>query len=267
MFLPYGLSISLVLFLVAFVLSVSSLFSQKDIYQRMSTGLALLGFLCIFAMILQRTIVSQRVPLSNMFEFGMFFLWSAIAVYLFIYFKYKIKYIGIVILPMASLMTLWLLSLDKTIKPVMPVLKSNWLYFHVSTAIAGYGCFTVSFAIALLYLIKSGSNSSLSKGLPSLELLDELTYKIICIGMIFLTMCIVTGAFWAENAWGKYWTWDPKETWSLITWLIYASFLHVRLVSKWQGKKAIYLAIVGFLAVVFTFWGVNLLLPGLHSYK
>jgi cytochrome c-type biogenesis protein CcsB len=113
---------------------------------------------------------------------------------------------------------------------------------------------------------KESASLKLSANLPGLEALDELTYKIIGLGMPFLTLCIVTGAFWAEKAWGSYWSWDPKETWSLITWLIYAGYLHVRLIGNWRGKKAIYLAIAGFLAVIFTFLGVNLLLPGLHSY-
>ena len=168
---------------------------------------------------------------------------------------------------MAFSMTLWLLMIEKGSKPLMPALRSNWLYFHVFTAIMAYGAFAVSFALAILYLIKEGTSGRMAGNLPPLEVLDELTYKIIMAGMPFLTLCIVTGAVWAEYAWGRYWSWDPKETWSLITWFVYAVYLHARFVANWKGKKAIYLALGGFLAVLFTFFGVNLLLPGLHSYK
>lgn len=256
------------LLLVAGALYVTDLLAPKRILLKIATGFTSMGFLSITAIIIGRTIASRRIPLSNMFEFGLFFLWSAVGVYLYIYFKNRLRPLGVIILPLAALMTFGLLTLDKEIKPLMPALKSNWLYFHVFTAIAAYGCFTVSFAVALLYLMKDRwTSNKLSAGIPALAVLDELTYKIICIGMPFLTLCIVTGAFWAEKAWGQYWSWDPKETWSLITWLIYAAFLHMRLISNWRGKKAIYLTIAGFLAVVFTFLGVNLLLPGLHSYK
>lgn len=262
----YLLLVSGGLFLIACVLFVAALSRSKFICRRIGTVFTLIGFSCITLLLVARSLVSHRIPLSNMFEFGLFFLWSAIGVYLYIYYRYQLKSLGIIILPMATLMTLWLQSLEKDIRPLMPALNSNWLYFHVLTAIAAYGCFTVSFATALLYLIKDRLSHS-PFNLPGLDLLDELTYKIICAGMPFLTLCIVTGAFWAENAWGTYWSWDPKETWSLITWLIYTGYLHARLIADWRGKRAACLAVAGFLAVIFTFLGVNLLLPGLHSYR
>lgn len=228
----------------------------------------ILGFIGVTAMIILRIIASRRLPLSNMFEFGLLFLWCALGVYLYIHGKHPLKSLGVIILPLTAIFAFWLLTQDMEIKPLMPALKSNWLYFHVFTAMAAYGCFMVSFAVGMLYLVKSRKSAEkLSSNLPALEFLDELTYKIICIGMPFLTLCIVTGAFWAEKAWGSYWSWDPKETWSLITWLTYAAYLHMRLIGNWRGRKSVYLTVAGFLAGVFTFIGVNLLLPGLHSYR
>jgi cytochrome c-type biogenesis protein CcsB len=150
-------------------------------------------------------------------------------------------------------------------------LKSHWLTFHVVTAIFSYGAFAVSFGLGLMYLLKTyfGENSNITglvSRFPDANFLDELAYKLITFGFSFLTLVIVTGAIWANYAWGTYWSWDPKETWSLITWIIYAGYLHARLMYDWKGKRAAWLAVLGFTSVLFTFFGVNYLLPGLHSY-
>jgi len=155
----------------------------------------------------------------------------------------------------------------------VPALKSNWLISHVVTCFVGYAAFAVSFVVSILYLFKAGSEkrSPRSAGsfwdfLPSSAALDEIGYKTIAIGFPLLTIGIVTGAFWANVAWGTYWSWDPKETWSLIVWLIYAAYLHARITRGWRGKRAAILSIVGFAATIFCYLGVNLILSGLHSY-
>jgi cytochrome c-type biogenesis protein CcsB len=133
----------------------------------------------------------------------------------------------------------------------------------VGVAVAAYGAFTVSFGVALLYLLKEYFKI---KQLPEAEKLDDLTYKLIAFGFPFMTLVLITGAVWAEQAWGTYWSWDPKETWSLITLLIYAGYLHARLIWRWKGRTAAWLAVIGFAAVLFTYLGVSFLLSGLHSY-
>ena len=153
----------------------------------------------------------------------------------------------------------------------MPALKSSWLSAHVLTALVAYGMLAVAFALALMYLWKAnleekGETGSWFEQLPSLELLERLVNRCILLALPFLTLLIVTGAVWAEYAWGSYWRWDPKETWSLITWLIYAVYLHGRVFLGWKGKRLMHWAVFGFLAVLVTFIGVNLLLPGFHSY-
>jgi cytochrome c-type biogenesis protein CcsB len=150
-------------------------------------------------------------------------------------------------------------------------LRSGWLPIHVTSAFLGDAIFALAFCTGVIYLIqerlvKSRRATALSGRLPSLEILDEINYRALTIGFPLLTIGIVTGAVWAEYAWGAYWNWDPKETWSLITWLLYAALLHQRLAIKWRGKKAAVMAIVGFGAVLFTFLGVNLLLEGRHTY-
>jgi cytochrome c-type biogenesis protein CcsB len=164
-------------------------------------------------------------------------------------------------------------NIQDEIEPLIPALQSNWLTYHVITCFLGYSGFAVSFGASIMYLAKFKKNAEkpsmqqVSEGLfPSLEALDEIIYKTIAIGFLLLGVGIITGAVWANYAWGSYWSWDPKETWSLITWLVYAAFIHARLTRGWRGRKAAVLSIIGFACVIFTFLGVNYLLSGLHSY-
>jgi len=212
------------------------------------------------------------VPLSNMYESLIFFSWTIVLVYLILEFKYRQKIIGVLVTPFAFLaiaLTSIIPGIDAKITPLVPALQSNWLAIHVITCFLGYASFAVSFGISILYLIrdkKEVQKEGVLKWLPSIPVLDEINYKSIVIGFPMLTLGIITGAAWANYAWGSYWSWDPKETWSLITWFIYAAFLHARLIRDWRGKKAAILSIVGFTAVLFTYFGVNYLISGLHSY-
>ena len=212
------------------------------------------------------------VPLSNMYESLVFFSWTIVLIYLMLEFKYKQKIIGVLVTPLAFL-TIAIISIipsiNPKITPLMPALQSNWLTIHVTTCFFGYAAFAVSFGISILYLIqdrKGGQRKGMAKWLPSLSILDEINYKTIVIGFPMLSLGIITGAAWANYAWGSYWSWDPKETWSLITWFVYAAFLHARITRDWRGRKAAILSIVGFVAVMFTYFGVNYILSGLHSY-
>jgi cytochrome c-type biogenesis protein CcsB len=212
------------------------------------------------------------VPLSNMYESLIFFSWTIALVYLILEFKYQQKIIGVFVTPFAFLaiaLTSIIPGIDTKITPLVPALQSNWLAIHVITCFLGYASFAVSFGISILYLIrdkKEGQDERVLKWLPSTPVLDEINYKSIVIGFPMLTLGIITGAAWANYAWGSYWSWDPKETWSLITWFIYAAFLHARFTRDWRGRKAAILSIVGFVFVLFTYFGVNYLISGLHSY-
>jgi cytochrome c-type biogenesis protein CcsB len=212
------------------------------------------------------------VPLSNMYESLVFFSWTIVLIYLILELKYKQKTIGVFVIPLAFL-TIAVISIipsiSPNITPLMPALQSNWLTIHVTTCFFGYAAFAVSFGISILYLIRDRKGiprERTSKWLPSLPILDEINYKSIVIGFPMLSLGIITGAAWANYAWGSYWSWDPKETWSLITWFVYAAFLHARITRDWRGRKAAILSIIGFAAVLFTYFGVNYLLSGLHSY-
>ena len=158
---------------------------------------------------------------------------------------------------------------SKEIRALMPALQSNWLGFHVSTAIIAYGAFGVSAVVAAIFLLREKMRGKpfWENHVPNPEKLDAIGYRSVALGVLFLTFTIFTGAIWAERAWGSYWSWDPKETWSLVTWLVYATYLHLRIRRGWQGRSAAIFAVVGFVCVIFTYIGVNTLLPGVHSYK
>ena len=212
-----------------------------------------------------------HAPLSNLYESLVFFSWTAGMIYLFIEFKYKNALIGAFVTPIAFLAMAYASmspNISDRIQPLVPALKSNWLIAHVATCFFGYAAFAVAFGMSIMYLVKA-KNPEKSDGItghiPKLGVLDELTHRMVLFGFLFLTVGIITGSVWANSAWGSYWSWDPKETWSLVTWLVYATLLHARLMRGWQGKQIAYLSIVGFSAVLFTYFGVNLL-PGLHSY-
>jgi len=217
-----------------------------------------------------------RAPLSNLYESVVFFAWSIIVVYILIDWKYKQKAIGAFVVPFAFLGMTWAqLNLNDAIDPLVPALQSNWLTYHVITCFLGYAAFAVACGVSIMYLIKAGKEDK-SEGdspaggilglFPSTKILDDINYKSIMIGFPLLSLGIITGAAWANYAWGTYWSWDPKETWSLIVWFIYAAFLHARFTRGWAGKRAAILSIVGFAATIFCYLGVNLVLSGLHSY-
>lgn len=216
-----------------------------------------------------------HAPLTNMYESVVFFSWTIIILYLVIEVKFKTKVIGAFAVPFAFLAMAYAsfsTDISKTINPLVPALQSNWLISHVVTCFVGYASFAVAAGLGVMYLIKNLDSSHQQNGvdastrLPSLPVLDSLIHSTIVFGFIWLTGGIITGAIWANSAWGTYWSWDPKETWSLITWFFYALTLHSRYTRGWSGKPIAFMAIFGFISVLFTYYGVNFLLSGLHSY-
>ncbi|RPH37803.1 MAG: c-type cytochrome biogenesis protein CcsB [Desulfobulbaceae bacterium] len=216
-----------------------------------------------------------HAPLTNMYESVVFFSWTIIAFYLAIEWNSQARSIGAFSVPLAFLAMAYASfssNINKTISPLVPALQSNWLIAHVVTCFVGYAAFAVAAALGTMYLLKNRAErlparkASSFENLPSLSVLDELIHKTIIFGFIWLSTGIITGAIWADSAWGTYWSWDPKETWSLITWFVYAITLHARYTRGWSGKRIAFLAIFGFISVLFTYYGVNFLLSGLHSY-
>ena len=274
--LLFGISIFVYFF--AMVLYVSYLAFRSEMLGKVASLSMLGGVVVETAAIGMRWYESYqmgigRAPLTNLYESLAFFAWTFAVIYLVLERKFKIRTVGAFVAPFPFLIMAYAALNPNDIQPLVPALKSNWLISHVVTCFVGYAAFAVSFGVSFLYLFKAGSEkrSPRSAGsfwdfLPSSAALDEIGYKTIAIGFPLLTIGIVTGAFWANVAWGTYWSWDPKETWSLIVWLIYAAYLHARITRGWRGKRAAILSIVGFAATIFCYLGVNLILSGLHSY-
>jgi cytochrome c-type biogenesis protein CcsB len=244
----------------------------KGVLSKIAVTTVTTGFAFHTLALLTRYVEAGYTPVTNLYESLSFFAWMIIGILLIVNLRYKIKVLGAFLTPIALILMLFALALPKEIFPLAPALQSFWHPFHVIFAFLGNGIFTLTFCCGVMYLIqehqlKSKRMGALAKRLPSLNLLDDLSYQSLKFGFPLLTLGIITGAVWAEYAWGRYWNWDPKETWSLITWLLYAALLHQRLTVGWRGRKASIMAIIGFLTVLFTFLGVNLLLPGLHTYS
>jgi cytochrome c-type biogenesis protein CcsB len=212
-----------------------------------------------------------HAPLSNLYESLTFFSFTIALIYLVVELRLRTRIMGAFAMPIAFLVIAYASmspNISDRIQPLIPALKSNWLIAHVMTCFVGYAAFAIAFGISWMYLAKvtyKDSHSGVIGRLPVSGLLDELNYQLVMFGFLFLTVGIITGAVWANSAWGRYWGWDPKETWSLITWFVYATLLHAKLMRGWHGRRIAYISILGFLAVLFTYFGVNYL-PGLHSY-
>lgn len=265
--------VTFVYFSAAFVSLVSFIFGKKymDTVAMVITvvGLVLQTFSLIIRWIHSYQLGIGHAPLSNFYESLVFFSWSIIFIYIIMWKRFGSRVNGI-LATFFSFMILAYASLsgrvDCQIQPLIPALQSNWLISHVISSFLAYACFAIAFGTSILYLVKYRAGKGSIALLPDTAVLNEMTYKMISIGFVLLTLGIITGAAWADCAWGRYWGWDPKETWSLITWLIYGAFLHARLTRGWKGIKMSLISIIGFLAVIFTYLGVNYILSGLHSY-
>ena len=270
------LSIVTFVYGLAAFLYIASWVFKKPLAGKLASWVAITGFVGNTVGIIMRLVESYRLgighaPFSNMYESLIFFAWTLIIIYLVIERKYKNPVIGAFATPFAFLAMAYASlapNISDRIQPLVPALKSNWLIAHVIACFFGYAAFAIAFGISLMYLLKQRDTENKSKLLsrfPSSFALDEMTHQMIVFGFLFLSIGIITGAVWANSAWGSYWTWDPKETWSLITWFVYSTMLHARMMRGWRGKRIAYLSIIGFMAVLFTYFGVNYL-PGLHSY-
>lgn len=214
---------------------------------------------------------SGHTPLTNNHEAVSFFAWSIVWGFLSFRWRYKVKNFGAFVAPLITFLMLVAAFSSQKIVALPPALQSYWLPVHASIAIMANGFMALAFCGGIMYLLQEREIKRKRFGLfysrlPSLEALDNLNQHCLAIGFPLLTLGIITGSVWAKQAWGAYWQWDPKETWSLITWFIYAAILHQRLTVGWRRRRAAIMAIVGFSAVLFTLWGVTYLLGGVHSY-
>jgi cytochrome c-type biogenesis protein CcsB len=221
--------------------------------------------------IVARYLEAGHTPITSQHEAVVFFAWATTWAYLSFRWRYTVKNFGTFVAILIFILLLVSTLSPREIVPLLPALRSYWLPVHAGVSIIAYGFLSLAFCGALMYLLLERELKSRRLGyffarLPSLDALDQLNSHCLTAGFVFLTLGIVTGSIWAAQAWGAYWQWDPKETWSLITWILYLVQIHQRFTVGWRGKRAAVMAIIGFAAIVFTLWGVNYLLGGLHGY-
>ena len=257
-------NVSLAAYFCAMVCAVICLMSRRHLFDLIANGLIVVGVSVQTLYLGIRWVEAGRAPFSNMFESLVLFGWTVAVVYLLLRVRTKLPWLAAAAAALSALALAHASTFESEIRPLMPALQSNWLSFHVMTCFLGYGAFAISAVASVGFLIATRQGGAAQ--IETRQTLETIVSQTISFGFLFLTLGILTGAVWANSAWGTYWSWDPKETWSLITWFIYAAFLHFNFMRGWRGRRAAWISIIGFVSVLFTYYGVNFLLSGLHSY-
>ena len=243
---------------------------RAERFGRIGLSLATLAFLLHLGGMACRGFAVERVPWGNMYEFSSMSALAAMGVYLGLTRKYDIRWMGVfVVTPVLLTLGLAVTVLYTDAEQLQPALQSYWLVIHVIAAVTSAGVFTVGAVVSVLYLIRERAervHPGAPSRLPSSESLDRLAYRIHAFVFPLWTFAVIAGAIWAENAWGRYWGWDPKETWAFITWVVYAAYLHARATAGWKGRRAAAVALTGFGCFLFNYFVINLVVTGLHSY-
>lgn len=259
---------AMVLYLAAIILYAVFFVMKQEKAGKIAGFVTAAAFVLHTVALIVRGIGAGRLPLTNQYEFATSFSWGICLCFLIFLWKYKFEALGVFVTPVIFFVIGYAAMQSREVRELMPALRSRWLAIHVCSAIISYGAFGVSFAVSLMFILRErfGKNEFWQKHVPDGEKLDLISYRAVSLGFLFLTFVMVSGAIWAERAWGSYWSWDPKETWSFVTWIIYAIYLHLRISKGWKGKSAAIFSVIGFLCVIFTYIGVNTFLPGIHSY-
>jgi len=249
---------------------VAFLFGQKDILYRTGFYLLIAGFACHSLTIGYGTLELGHIPVQNLHQTLSIACWAIVAVFLGLQYRFNLKILGIYAAPLAALIMLAAYQLPREPATASDLFNNLWLVLHIVAIFVGEAALALAFGVGVLYMlqehtIKSKHHGFFYRRLPSLELLDQTGYACIVVGFAMLSLGLISGFVYAKSVWGKFWTWDPKEVWSGITWLIYAALVHQRLTVGWRGRRAAGMAIIGFLVVLFTFFGVNFLMGGHHG--
>ncbi len=246
------------------------LFLQKNFLHRCACAAMIAGFTCHTVVIGLGMARSGVIPVQNLHETLLLAGWTVACLFLVVQYKYRLRVLGVYAAPLACFVMVVVSMLPREPSQAKNLLNSFWLISHIATIFLGEAAFGLACGVGILYLlqeraIKSKSPGFFFKRLPPLERLDNAGYACLIVGFTLLTMGFITGLVYAKSVWGRFWSWDPKEVWSAITWLFYAALLHVRLTAGWRGRKAAIMAIVGVAFILFTFFGVNFLLEGHHE--
>ena len=245
---------------------------------RAALALTVIGLVTQILGIATRGVAEHRVPWGNMYEFVMAITCAAVIAFLLLLIRFRVYSVGLFLMaPIVLALGLCATVLYTAAGPLVPALHSYWIWIHVTTMTVAIGSYIVAAVLTGLYLIAdrharrnaadpgAGFGAVLHR-LPPADALDRLSYRTVIFAFPIWTFAVIAGAIWADQAWGRYWGWDPKETWAFITWVVYAGYLHARATAGWRGRKAAYIQLVGFASLVFNLVGVNLWITGLHSY-
>ena len=255
---------ALALYFAASVLEFAGVSFKKDKLLKAAWFVFLVGFALHTVYFVARGVKAGRVPLANQFEFSMAFSWGIAALLIVFRARLHAEWLSVAAMPMAFLVLSYAALKPMEITELMPALKSTWFVFHIGSAMFSYSAFVLAGCVGLRYLLLSRREKE--PDALKLRQMDFLSYRLIALGFLLLTVTILTGAIWAEQAWSSFWTWDPKEVWALITWIIYAVYLHLHLRKNANAKMLAWYVVIAVPVVLFTFAGVNTLMPGLHSY-
>lgn len=262
---------ALVIYLLAAILYLVSLLMRSDKVGHWAT-LALVAAAGVHsAAIVFRWTESGHAPVSNLFEGLSLYTWLMVVFYLAMERVYKQRILGAFVTPLAFIAILVASILPKEIKPLVPALQYHLFAVHASIALLSYAAFTLAFCASIIYLLqaralKNKKQNALLFRLPPLQTMERLSYIMVGIGFPLITVAIVMGAFVAKAAWGSYWSWEQKEIWALVTWLVFGAALNFRVIGNWRGRKSAWLIVFGFVSILITFFGVNIVAPGPHNY-
>jgi len=261
------LSVTISLYTLGLLQSILGFYQKRQTFVKIALILVAVGFACHTLFLISLSLERGHFPITNLPEALCFFAWCISLSFMIAYIRYRITALGAFILPLSSVLAMVSQVIWEENHSIPAALKSGWVYFHSGVAFLAYAAFFLTFVSGIFYLVQENELKEknfrfLYFRLPSLQVCDELIRHASFAGFVSMTLTIVTGAFWAQQAWGRFWSWDPKETASLITWTIYLILVNYRLSNGWCGRRVAYISIVGFVSTLFTF-GVNW---GLHTY-
>lgn len=255
-------------FVIATVMySFSLKFEPKHRFIKSGRLASAVGLVPLTLAIALRWYQTGHGPYSKIYEVSASYAWSLVIIFLFVSWRYKIiEQIGAVVLPVSFLLLGFGVMGSKEITTIPDTFKTYWLWVHIGFAKLAYGSALIGTGLAAAYLLKEKKSLVWLEKLPDLVRLDELSYKFLAVSFLFNTVMIAAGSIWAKNAWGSYWSWDPIETWSLIAWLVYAAYLHVRRTMGWRGSRASWLAVAAMIFLLFAIFGAAYVYPTVHEY-
>ncbi|HKW45234.1 MAG TPA: c-type cytochrome biogenesis protein CcsB [Candidatus Eremiobacteraceae bacterium] len=263
---------AVIVYVFAFAVFIGWWFFQNRVVLGAGAVLAVAGVVCQLASLGLRWYYSGHVPWNDLYgSLSVVVLWT-VALFLTFGARFKIWYAGPIVFALADMLLAYASGWNKGLEPLVPSLKSYWIVYHVPIVLAAYASFLIAFATSVLFLLKRraeerAATATWLTNVPPSAKLDVVTYRVVAVGEILLTIGIVLGALWAHDAWGAYWQWDPKETAALVSWLVYAAYLHMHTRPSWRGANSAWTSIVGFASILFCYFGVNIWISGLHSYK